>query len=690
MEVNDSTRLDAISGALYLLLKGQIPEQICISDKNDEINQVGTFVNRLISEQKSLLEETLNLSKGALSTEITSCLPVANGLKSIQAALKHLTWQTKQIASGDLGQRTDFLGEFSTSFNWMVDQLESSQSALMSEINERSRVELKLRNAYDQMETLVEERTKELKAVNVALEKEIKEKTAFQEALRESEEMFKAIAVSAIDAIILMDDGGRILYWNKASEEMFQYKNNEAIGRNLHHLLASKKHHEGFHKNFSGFVASGAGHAIGRRLELEAIKKDQKRFPIELSLSSVKIKNRWHAVGTVRDISEHKEKELLEKRLAKSQKMEAIGTLAGGIAHDFNNILSAILGYTELALVGIQKESPLEDALYHVRKAGERARDLVKQILTVARQSDNVMTLISVAAITKEALKLMRSSLPATVEIKQKIESTAFIMGDPTQIHQIIMNLCTNASHAVEEKGGVVDIRVSDVILPSGSNNKIIDLKPGNYIKLIVSDNGAGIPDDVIKSIFEPYFTTKNPGEGTGLGLAIVHGIVKTHGGDITVDTMLGKGTRFTVYLPTSSKINIKKSHEEEVLPRGNEHILFVDDEASIADLNEKLLSHLGYSVTVCTSSIEALDLFCARPDQFDLVITDMTMPNMTGDILAARLKAAKPGVPVIICTGYSKKISDELAATVGIDAVCQKPMSMKALSKIIRRVLDA
>ena len=379
----------------------------------------------------------------------------------------------------------------------------------------------------------------------------------------------------------------------------------------------------------------------------------------------------------------------LEKKLFQAQKMESIGTLAGGIAHDFNNILSSILGFTELAFDDIEKGTQLHESLQEVYTAGKRAKDLVNQILTFARQAEVIIRPIHVAIIAEEALKFLRSSIPSNIEFRQNIESNSTIMADSSQIHQIFMNLCTNAAHSMEKTGGVLEVNLADVNIDRDSNGEQMALKRGEYLKISISDTGSGIAPDIIQSIFEPYFTTKGPGEGTGMGLAMVHGIVSGYEGKITVESTVGKGTMFTVLLPIHDKCCEQVPYEEENLPGGVEKILFVDDELSVATMSERILERLGYKVTVRISSVEALELFKSAPYDFDMVITDMTMPKMTGDRLSAELMIIRPDIPVILCSGYNKNISGERASKIGIKAFIFKPIMRPDIAKTVRKVLD-
>ena len=385
-----------------------------------------------------------------------------------------------------------------------------------------------------------------------------------------------------------------------------------------------------------------------------------------------------------------KQKEKLEIQLIQAQKMEAIGILAGGIAHDFNNVLGIIVGNLELAADDIRQDNPAQLSLNEARKACLRAKDMVKQILAFSRQETNELRPIDIQPIVKEIMKMLRASIPATIEIQQDISTkNAMIMGDPTQIHQVIMNLCTNASDAMDEMGSTLQIRLASVELDKDVEKELPELTHGRYIRLTVSDTGHGIKPEILGKIFDPYFTTKEIGKGTGMGLAVVHGIVRDHGGAITVYSEEGKGTTFDVFFPELERKYDTTEIVKETIPRGTERILFVDDEVSLAKLGKRILEGLGYTVESRTSSIEALEAFHKTPKKYDLVITDMTMPNMTGEILAKELMEIRNDIPVILCTGFSHRIDDEKARSEGIRGFVMKPLVRAELAKTVRQVLD-
>ena len=389
--------------------------------------------------------------------------------------------------------------------------------------------------------------------------------------------------------------------------------------------------------------------------------------------------------------SDELEREKLESRIHQSQKMESIGTLAGGIAHDFNNILSAILGFSELARRDRDNQVDLLNDLDEVVGSANRAKELVRQILTFSRRTEQKKQLLQVSLVVKETLKLLRSSIPATIEMQENISSQATALADPTQIHQITMNLCTNAYHSMRETGGVIIVTIQDIKTVAGEDSSLGDMQPGQYIHMSVNDIGCGMSPETIENIFEPYFTTKKAGEGTGLGLAVVHGIVESHNGHIAVNSSLGTGTTFDIYLPLVEKeaADFTLDSQGKPLVGGNERIMFVDDEEKIAKMATKLLSGYGYQVSSFLNAQQALHEFKKAPDQFDLVITDMTMPYMTGADLAQRLLEINPTLPVVLCTGHSDILNREKALAMGITEYCEKPLSLKKMLRATRNALD-
>ena len=339
-------------------------------------------------------------------------------------------------------------------------------------------------------------------------------------------------------------------------------------------------------------------------------------------------------------------------------------------------------------LAELPSDDPMRNNLEAIHSSGKRARDLVTQILAFSRKDEQVRSSVAVHLIVKDALKLLRPAIPTTIDIQTKIDSNSIVLGDPSRIHQIIMNLCTNAYQAMLETGGVLKISLLQIKLV-GRAAALAQVPPGSFVKLVIADTGVGIPPDVIERIFDPYFTTKEKGKGTGLGLAAVHGIVKSHGGAILVDSEVGKGTKFEVYLPLLIDQSETEEHVESQIVGGDEQILLVDDEHDILEIQSKTLDKQGYIITAKDDAQEALEVFSGRPDQFDLVITDMTMPNMTGDKLANELKQIRSDIPIILCTGYSELISKEKAKSLGINGFLMKPVNTKDLSMMIREVLD-
>ena len=399
-----------------------------------------------------------------------------------------------------------------------------------------------------------------------------------------------------------------------------------------------------------------------------------------------------------REISVHQqldnEKKQLENQLRQAQKMEAIGTLAGGIAHDFNNILAAIMGHTELAQMHLKKKDQAHHCLSEVLRASDRAKDLVSQILSFSRQSDSELKPLQMAVIVKEALRLIRSTLPTTIEINRMIQDQdSIIVGNATQIHQILMNLCTNAAHAMEGRGGTLTVALESVDIGfddlTGNAPLPASLTPGPYVCLSVADTGHGIPRHLIGRIFDPYFTTKEKNVGTGLGLAVVQGIVQNHGGVIDVSSIEGQGTRFKIFLPRAKSAIQDEVKSFKALPKGDESILFIDDDPALAELGGKLLTTLGYRVITETVPQRALEMFLKKPQSFDLIITDLIMPGLTGETLAAEILEHSPTMPILVCTGYSERLSEDQLIQIGLKGILYKPFTIYQLAQVIRQVLD-
>lgn len=381
--------------------------------------------------------------------------------------------------------------------------------------------------------------------------------------------------------------------------------------------------------------------------------------------------------------------EHLKNQLSQAQKMEALGTLAGGIAHDFNNTLAIILRFTEVSLGQLSAASSLRGNLQEILTAAHRAKELVQHILVFSRQHSPGRSCIRLQQLIDETLTWLRGSLPATIDIRSQVKTTDdMVLANPTQLQQVIMNLCSNAEYAMRPSGGVLELILDTSPVPLDVRAACPDCKPGPYVRLAVRDTGAGIPADALPRIFELFFTTKAPGDGTGMGLAVVQGIVTSHEGVINVKSVPGEGTTFEIYLPQQVGVVAAHVAVDEPPPAGQGHILFVDDEEGIARATQILLTDLGYEVSVYTNGYEALAAFCAAPAAIDLVIADQTMPQLTGTELVSALRAQRSDIPIILCTGYSHLMNDEQAAAQGIDAFLMKPVDIYDLAATIRQVL--
>lgn len=552
----------------------------------------------------------------------------------------------RSIARGDLKRRVDIsrsdeIGELAQSFNDMTAQLEIKQASLL-----------------------------------------------------EAEKKYRSIFENAVEGIFQNTPDGTLLAVNESMADILGYNSPAHMLDNVsdisQQLFASIEDWQlltdelGSKGDVSGF-------------EIQVFQNDRQKIWVSLSVRLVRGKDGAVTAfeGFLMDINQRiksgEENKQLEAQLAQSQKMESIGTLAGGIAHDFNNILTPILGYSEMVLGDLPKESPVRAKQEKIIEAGNRAKDLVKQILTFSRREVQELRPLEVHPVVKEALKLLRASIPATIEIDQNVcDNCDPVLADPTHIHQVVMNLVTNSFHAMRDTGGVIKVDLSQIELAQSEEKSYGGaLRAGSYIRLTVSDTGHGMSHVTIERIFEPYFTTKEHGEGTGLGLAVIHGIVEAYGGHIDVTSKLDHGTTFTLYVPTIiSSVTGQHTETTEKVQRGSERIIVIDDEEAIAIMVSDMLEFLGYDVTPIIDCEELLRVFSAQPNNFDLILTDKTMPNMDGFELSQKILAIRPDIPIVMCTGLTEAMDDKKAKAIGIRKYMMKPFTREEVAKVVRQVL--
>jgi PAS domain S-box-containing protein len=527
---------------------------------------------------------------------------------------------------------------------------------------------------------------------------DISARRAAENALRESEERYRALFNASPNSILVAQDGKYVLA-NPKTCQLYGYSSpEELIGKDFLETIAP--HHRDIIKSRAAKAKEGV---TNPHLELDIIKKDGTIATVESVSVPITWKDRPAALIIGQDLTEKKNAAAalreseeryrsLEEQLRHAQKMEAIGTLAGGIAHDFNNILSAIFGFADIAACDAGDNEEVVETLEELIGAAHRAKDLVKQILAFSRQNKVHKRPLRVQKVAAEACRLLRSTIPTTIKFETDLSSKCgFVLADATQIHQVLINLGTNAFHAMEDSGGILTINVRQIELSTMAAAGLVNINAGPHVEITVQDTGIGMSPKTQERIFDPYFTTKEIGKGTGLGMSTVHSIIAEHEGSIQVQSQEGEGTRITILLPISKNVssNLKPEDDDEILPFGTERILYVDDEAPILQIAKASLERYGYQLTTDNDPQLALQRFKEKPQAFDLIVTDQNMPNITGYDLALKIMKIRKDIPIILCTGFSRSISEEKALAAGISEFAMKPIVGKQLATTIRRVLD-
>lgn len=514
-------------------------------------------------------------------------------------------------------------------------------------------------------------------------------------ALRDSENRFSGLLNRLGEAVFRMTvPDGKFEYFSPAAKYVFGYDANEFLARPGILQLIVHPDSAVYLKLEHEKLLTGQAAAVWEYRIIDA--SGQERYILQTNAFQYDEAGKLIALeGCCTDISARKraddEKQRMEFQLNQAHKLEALGTLAGGIAHDFNNILGAIMGYAELAAMDLAPDDPVQEYLQQVSLAGRRATNMVQKILTFSRQGDQGMVPVQMDAVVEEAISLIRPSLPIDVKVETHLpKNLGQVMADSNQIHQIVMNLCTNAGYAMENGGGTLEVALTQITVPEKHQDLTEDMAAGVYLQLRITDSGSGIPPDLLGRVFEPFFTTKPQGKGTGMGLAMVYGIVLDHGGNILVTSTEGHGTTFRVLLPVTLRLAVQKSNDETNSTEGVGRVLLVDDEEMLVNLVRRTLGNLGYEVDAYTEPGEALKAFQADPDSYDIMVTDLTMPGLTGRELAREVQKISPDLPIIICSGYNKFANQETADSLGIYAFAQKPLKVNELGNLIASAIKA
>ncbi|MBN2444586.1 MAG: PAS domain S-box protein [Spirochaetales bacterium] len=562
---------------------------------------------------------------------------------------------------------------------------------LKSDISEQKEMEKILKQINDELDKRVKHRTIELEVTNEELQREVKERARIEEVLRESEEKFRTFIETASDFMHMTNEKGYIIYANTSMIKALGYTKEQMIGRHISEVF-SEETFKTFKPSLETLIKKGDS-----RLDAILLTRNNKKLFGEMIVVAV-YNPAGEFTGTrgiFRNLTDRKkaedESKKLEAQLQRVQKMKTISALAGGIAHDFNNILTPILGLSDLALLDMTESDKGYEEIKQITQAATKAKNLVKEILTFSKKVEQKRRIVEIYTIIDEVLNLIRATLPSTIEIKKQLEpGCGFIFASPSQIHQVIINICVNAEQAMENQIGVMEIIVKKTEFQGKTKIGNFDLEKGKYIELIIKDTGVGMDKKTMDRMFEPFFSTRDESEGIGLGLAVVHGIISNHHGAIKVESTIGKGTSFTIYLPQAKSTieNEEEGEQEIVFSTNHEHILLIDDDEQVAISGEQILETIGYTTITKTDPLEALDLFKKNPQQFDLVITDLTMPKMTGIQLAGEIKKLNKQIPIILATGYMNKINPDDCDKIGITSILIKPFSVQEMSVVIREIL--